>query len=50
LLCDQAIRGAATEETDRWAPALAAVAEALDGIARAARVQTTCTASSVPAR
>jgi hypothetical protein len=50
LLCDQAIRGSATEETDRWAPALAAVAEALDGIARAAQVQTTCTAYSAPAR
>ena len=41
-LCDQTIRESATEATARWAPALAAAAEALDGIARASRVQTTC--------
>ena len=49
-LCDQTIRESASEATGRWAPALAAAAEALDGIARASRVQTTCTVYSMPAK
>ncbi|MBS2017441.1 MAG: hypothetical protein JST00_31450 [Deltaproteobacteria bacterium] len=43
ILCDRAIREAAVEATDRWASSLAAAAEAVEGVARAARVQTTCT-------
>jgi len=42
-LCDQTLRQAATDAIARWAPALAAAAEALDHIARASRVQRTCT-------
>lgn len=41
-LCDQTIRQEATEAIARWAPALAAAAEALDKIASASRVQRTC--------
>ena len=47
-LCDQTIRQSVTEATSRWAPALAAAAEAFDAIALATRVQTTCEAYPVP--